>query len=83
MKNFPLLFRYASFVSLILAAIIMIIKFDDSHQIYCFQFLLFMLMFANTIQLARNAKITYDFCLVFAYIVCIVYCVFLIVLIIG
>ncbi len=76
-RSFSLILRYASFLSVAIASTMMLVRYHVVHQIYCVQYIFFLLLFSCTIQLARKSSIATDLLLIFAYVLCIIYSVFI------
>lgn len=76
-RSFSLILRYASFLSVAIASIMMLVRYRVVHQIYGVQYIFFLLLFSCMIQLARKSSIATDLLLIFAYVLCIIYSVFI------
>ena len=75
-KNlFSAILRYSSFASLIVA---ILLKFDINLQINYFQFCLFLIVFSNLINIAREKSIIKHPLLYLAYFTCIIYAILII-----
>lgn len=78
-KNlFSAILRYSSFASLIAAIIAILLKFDINLQINYFQFCLFLIVFSNLINIAREKSIIKHPLLYLAYFTCIIYAILII-----
>lgn len=75
-KNlFSAILRYSSFASLIVAIIAILLKFNINLQINYFQFCLFLIVFSNLINIAREKSIIKHPLLYLAYFTCIIYAI--------
>ncbi|EOS59785.1 hypothetical protein C815_02025 [Firmicutes bacterium M10-2] len=76
--NIVYILRYLSFATLIIASLVIIFKFNINYQANYFQFIFFLIMFSNIINLARKNKIIIDIEMLMAYILCIIYSIFIV-----
>lgn len=82
-KNYEKKFIFSNikifkFSSLIVAIIAILLKFDINLQINYFQFCLFLIVFSNLINIAREKSIIKHPLLYLAYFTCIIYAILII-----